>query len=468
MTTRRAALGTLLGGAAAGLAAEGRKPNLIVILADDMGYGDVGCYGSPDVPTPHIDSIARNGVRFTDGYVSAAVCSPSRAALLTGRYQQRFGHEFNSGPVPRETEIGFGLSHKEKIIPQLIKPAGYVSGAFGKWHLGVRPGYHPLERGFDEYFGFLPGGNDYITAKTTGARSVAADGRDGRVPIRRANALVRGKEVVEDDRYFTDALGAEAVSFIDRHKNQPFFLYLAFNAIHTPLQATEKYLSRFTGISNEKHRMLAAMTAAMDDAIGGVLAQVRQQGLDKDTMIVFLSDNGCPEQTGAGTNGPLNGEKVSYFEGGIRVPFMMQWPGRLPAGQVFTHPVVSRDIFPTFARGAGISLPKDVEFDGVDLAPHITNKVARVPHESLFWRAGQGFAVRNGNWKLVGFGSNYTRLFDLSKDLGERDDLASKHPEIVKELKSDWSAWSAKMAKPAWPPRYRKVVVNGDKLNWEL
>jgi len=273
---------------------------------------------------------------------------------------------------------------------------------------------------------------------------------------------------IEDDRYFTDALGAEAASFVERNKSNPFFVYLAFNAVHTPLQATEKYLDRFATIKNEKHRMLAAMTASMDDAVGTVLAKVRQHGLEKDTMIVFLSDNGCPKMTGAGTNGPLNGEKVSYFEGGIRVPFILQWTGRLPAGEVYRHPVVSRDILPTFAQAAGISLPNAVEFDGVDLQPYLTRKVSRPPHETLFWRAGAGRAVRKGKWKLLRFGDDYTRLFDLSKDLGERNDLSSKHPEVVRELKREFDNWSAKMAKPAWPPRYREVMVNGDKLNWEL
>ena len=372
---RQFLLSSLFGGAV-GYGATGRKPNLIVFLADDLGYGDIACYGSPDVPTPHIDSIARNGVRCTDAYVSAAVCSPSRAALLTGRYQQRFGHEFNSGSVQREAEVGFGLPRGERIIPQYLKPAGYVSAMFGKWHLGVRPGYHPIERGFDEYFGFLPGGNDYITSKTPGARAVASDDQDGRIPAKRASSLVRGMNPIEDDRYFTDALGAEAASFVERNKSNPFFVYLAFNAIHTPLQATDKYLDRFATIKNEKHRMLAAMTAAMDEAVGTVLAKVKQHGLEKDTMIIFLSDNGCPKMTGAGTNGPLNGEKVSYFEGGIRVPLILRWPGVIATGRLSAAPVTSVDFFPTFLEMTGRPAVRDAVIDGVSLLPHLRGGAA--------------------------------------------------------------------------------------------
>ena len=302
------------------LAAQPRRPNLIVILADDMGYGDLGCYGSPDVPTPHIDSLARQGTRFTDAYVSCAVCSPSRASLLTGLYQHRFGHEFNSGPIEREAQINFGLPPGQRILPQFLKPAGYRSMAVGKWHLGVRKGYHPLERGFDEFFGFLTGGNSFITTRTPNAVAVASDGDGGRIPASRPDPVRHGHKPVDEHRYLTDAFAAEALSFIDRNRANPFFLYFAPNAIHTPLHALQRYVDRVASIANEKHRLLAAMTVALDDAVGAILARLRQHGLDRNTLIVFLSDNGCPVLTGAGSNAPLNGEKVTYYEGGIRVP----------------------------------------------------------------------------------------------------------------------------------------------------
>ncbi len=459
MLTRRLFLGSSLA-----LTAQPRRPNLIVILADDMGYGDIGCYGSPDVPTPNIDALARAGTRFTDAYVSCAVCSPSRAALLTGRYQHRFGHEFNSGPIERETEINFGLTARELIIPQHLKAHGYRSMAVGKWHLGVRPGFHPQERGFDEFFGFLTGGNAFITKQTPSGRAVGADGDGARIPAKRADPIRRGNDPVEEDRYLTDAFGDEAVKFIDRNKANPFFLYLAPNAIHTPLHAIDKYIDRVVGIKSEKHRLLAAMTVALDDTVAAVMAKLKQTGQDRNTLVVFLSDNGCPVVTGAGTNGPLNGEKATYYEGGIRVPFILHWPGRVPAGKVYSKPVVSRDILPTFLAAANIKV--STAFDGVNLLPFLNNNAT--PHDALFWRGGKGRAVRKGKWKLLEYGDQLSQLFNLETDLGERTDLSAKHPEIVKDLRASWNAWSAQMAKPAWPPRSRDITVNGLKLNWEL
>lgn len=466
MLSRRGALQSLGGLALA--QAPARKPNFVILFADDLGYGDIGCFGSPDVPTPHIDSLARNGVRCTDGYVSAAVCSPSRAALLTGRYQHRFGHEFNSGPPEREARVNFGLPPGVKILPQMLTPAGYVSGMFGKWHLGVRPGYHPLERGFDEFYGFLPGANAFITERTAGGRSVATSDGNENIPATRAEPILRGKQPVEEDRYLTEALAAEATGFIERHRRDPFLLYLPFNAVHTPLHATDRYVDRFASIKNVKHRHLAAMTAAMDDAIGAVLRKLRETGLEENTLIFFLSDNGCPVITGAGTNAPLSGEKVTYYEGGIRVPFIAQWKGRLPAGVTYRYPVVSRDIAPTFLAAAGVEPPADAPFDGVDLLPYFRGQTIRAPHRELFWRCGPARAVRRGRWKLLEFGNDFTRLFDLAADIGEKQDLASRQPWIAGDLRAAFARWEETVMKAAWPPRYRELTVHGVTLNWEL
>ena len=463
MITRRSFIGSAF---AAVAAAQTRKPNLIVILADDMGYGDIGCYGSPDVPTPNIDALSKSGVRFTDGYVSCAVCSPSRVALLTGQYQHRHGHEFNSGSPEREGQVGFGVPRSAKLLPAHLKPAGYTSIAIGKWHLGVRPGYHPLERGFDEFFGFLTGGNAFITAKTPGGNSIASEDNAAKIPEERDAPIYRGHNAVPEDRYLTDAFMAEALAFIDRNKAKPFFVYLAPNAIHTPLHATAKYLDRVANVKGVKHRQLAAMTVALDDGVGEVVAAVRKAGIENDTLVVFLSDNGSPIVTGAGSNGPLNGEKATYYEGGIRVPFMMSWKGRIPAGLTEKRPVVSRDIAPTFLAAAGIKA--DREFDGVDLLPFVTGKNKGQPHDALFWRGGKARAVRKGNWKLLEFGEDYSKLYDLAADLGEREDQSAKRPEVVRELRAAWKAWSDQMKPAAWPPRYRKVTVNGVELNWEL
>ena len=466
MLTRRDALRGLAAAPLA-LAQPSRKPNLVILFADDMGYGDISCYGSPDVPTPHIDALARQGARFTDGYVSAAVCSPSRVALLTGRHQQRFGHEFNSGPPEREGQVNFGLPKNATILPQMLKPHGYRSAIFGKWHLGVRDGYHPLQRGFDEFVGFLPGGNDFVTRRTPGAQIAAVRGEGERMPEQRQHTLLRGHTPFQDDRYLTDLLAEEGVEFIQRNRANQFFLYLSFNAIHTPLQATARYMDRFPTIKNPKHRVLAAMTAALDDAVGAVMAKLRESNLDRDTMVVFMSDNGCPVITGAGTNHPLNGEKVTYFEGGIRVPYVLRWPGRVPSGLTYRQPAVSRDIVPTFLEAAGISAPDGIRFDGANLLPYLNGR-AGAPHQALFWRAGNGRAVRMGKWKLVEFGDSYSRLFDLEKDIGEKNDLSASHPAEVRKLRDGWKAWSDTMATPAWPARYRELTVNGETLTWEL
>lgn len=465
MLTRRSLLNTLF---VSPLLAQTRKPNFVILFADDMGYGDVKCFGSPDVPTPNIDSIAANGIQFTDGYSSCAVCSPSRAALLTGRYQHRFGHEFNPGEAAREAEVNFGLPHSEKVLPQYLKPAGYRSAVIGKWHLGIREGYHPLDRGFDEYFGFLGGANDYGTTETPGAREVPAAGKKKAIPAKRQGQIFRNREKVDEPRYLTEAFADEAAKFIDRNRNNPFLLYLPFNAIHGPFQATDKYLKRFSGIQNVRHRWVAAMTSALDDAVGQVLSKLRETGLEQNTVIFFLSDNGSPLISGGGSNGPLSGEKCSYFDGGIRVPFLGQWKGRWPAGKKVSHPVVSRDILPTFLAAAGISLPKDREYDGVDLTPFVTGRSTAAPHDALYWRAGTGHAVRMGKWKLVEYGGNRTRLYDLSADIGEKKDLSASKPEVVKELRQMWESWSNKMAKPRWPARYRELTINGETVTWEL
>lgn len=474
METRRAAIKTLLG-ATAGLAgfsrpARGeRRPNFVVILADDLGYGDVGCYGSPDVPTPHIDSIARNGYRFTDGYVSAAVCSPSRAGLLTGRHQQRYGHEFNTGPAGRDRQEHLGLPLGEVTLPQILQKAGYKTGIVGKWHLGMNPEFHPMSRGFDEYFGFLFGANSYLTGRTPDGQVVQTGEETAAIAEQRREPVFRGREPVEEHQYLTEAFGREAVSYIGRHKNDPFFLYLAFNAVHEPLQATTRYLDRFANIKDQRHRMLAAMTSAMDDNIGAVLKKLRETGLEKDTIVFFLSDNGCPIYTRAGTNGPLNGSKITYFEGGIRVPFAMQWPGVIPGGRTYRNPVVSRDILPTLVAAAGAALPKDREYDGVDLLPYLTGRNNASPHDILFWRSGDVFAARKGNWKLIQAGGKATRLYDLSSDLGEKNDRSAAEAGVVRELRAALKQWNTKLVPPRWKPRsVVNLPVNGEKFVWSV
>lgn len=421
--------------------------NIVILFADDLGYGDIGCYGNKVVPTPYIDSIANNGVRCSDAYVTAAVCAPSRAGLLTGRYQQRFGFEFNMyGPH-------LGLPDTETTLAEFLKKKGYVTGIVGKWHLGVDHKFHPMERGFDEYFGFRCGTAVYaepaqpgiITVPLRKGKKIAPSLRRKSVPIE------RNKQAVDEKEYLTDALAREAVAFIERHQKNPFFLYVPFNAVHTPFQATKKYYDRFATIENEKLRIYAAMTSALDDAVGAILKKLRQVGLEKNTLVFFLSDNGAFTRLGVGNNGPLRGDKTTYFEGGIRVPFLVQWPGYIPAGKVYRQPVSTLDILPTVLTAIGTEVPKNC--DGVDLLPHLTGKKETSPHEILFWRAGPSFAVRQGHWKIVKVEDRTACLYDLSTDLSEKNDVAKENPEVVQGMLKALSEWEKQLKPPMWPAR---------------
>lgn len=416
-----------------------RPPNILVIVADDLGYGDLGCHGGKDIPTPNIDSIAASGVRCTSGYVSGPYCSPTRAGLLTGRYQQRYGHEFNPGP-PSDANVEVGLSLAETTLADRLKAAGYATGMVGKWHLGHAEKFNPVNRGFQEYFGFLGGAHAYHPGGK-------ADG---------ANSIMRGTKPVEEPEYLTDAFGREAVAYIDRHQKDPFFLYLTFNAVHTPMQAPPKVLERFAaGIADEKRRTYAAMLASMDDAVGAVLAKLRATGLEEQTLIFFVSDNGGPTGANASRNTPLSGNKSSTWEGGIRVPFLMQWKGTLPAGKVYEQPVIQLDIHPTALAAAGAPMPAEKPLDGVDLLPFLSGKKEGAPHAALFWRFGDQTAVRAGNFKLLGQ-KGAQQLFDLSADIGETKDLSAQQPEKLKELKAAYDAWNAGLVAPAWGKGKRK------------
>ena len=416
-------------------AADARRPNVIFIVADDLGYADVGFNGCKDIPTPHIDSLAKSGVRLSNGYVSHPFCSPTRAGLLTGRYQQRFGHENNPAYLPEDATVGLPLT--ETLLPRVLKDAGYATGAIGKWHLGAAPVFHPNERGFSEYFGFIGGGHIYLPAGKGGAEYT--------IP------LVRNHEPLPLEGYMTDVLSHEAAAFIGRHKSEPFFLYVAYNAVHTPLQAPEKYLSRFAGITDERRRTYAAMTSAMDDGVGEVLGALREHQLDQDTLIFFFSDNGGPPPAVAPTdNTPLRGHKGNVFEGGIRVPFVARWAGHLPEGRVLEEPVIALDLFATAAALAGTKPVAGHPLDGVDLLPYLLGEKKELPARPLFWRTGGGktWAVREGRYKLLQQDAPLPQLYDLASDLSEKTDLAAKQPEIVARLVKTWQAWNAQLVPP--------------------
>jgi len=434
-----------------------RKPNIVVILADDLGYAGIGVQGCADIPTPHIDSIAAAGIRCTDGYVTCPVCAPTRAGLLTGRYQQRFGFEHNPGPEAAAA-ANFGLPREEPTLAERLRAAGYATGMVGKWHVGYREGLRPSERGFDEFFGFLSGATNYLPGRA------------------RSDRILRGTKPVQEREYLTTAFGREAEAFIDRHATHPFFLYLAFNAVHSPLEATDAYRDRVADISDPKRRTHAAMLVAMDDAVGRTLEALRRHKLERDTLVIFLSDNGGPTPQTTSSNAPLRGYKGQVTEGGIRVPFLLRWTGRLPAGRVYREPIASLNIVPTALAAAGAPASGEKRLDGVNLLPFLAGGRGGAPHEQLTWRFGEQAAIRKGDWKLLRARGGPWELYNLREDIGEKKNLASSEGRRVRELEGAWNAWNAQLKPPAWrreggragaarggvEERFRMLDRNGD------
>jgi arylsulfatase A-like enzyme len=414
------------------------KPNVIIILTDDQGYGDVGFNGCKDIPTHNIDRIANNGVVFTNGYASYCVCAPSRAGLLTGRYQDRFGYSRN--PLYRPFDENIGLPVSEQMLPEYLKQAGYNTMAIGKWHLGVHEKFRPYNRGFNEFFGFLGGGHRYFSEEYDISNQDSAKNEAQSYRTK----LVRNKSVVEEKDYLTDVLSNEAVSFIERNKEQPFFLYMAYNAPHAPLQATEKYLNRFSHITNPKRKTYAAMVSAVDDGVGLILDKLNQLGLTENTIVIFLSDNGGPENDNGSDNGPLRAGKSSLFEGGIRVPFAMQWPRQIKANTKYEQPVISLDIFATVAANIGkIAAPKN-ELDGVNLLPYLTGAKQGPPHEYLFWRQfdQKNYAIlHQSGFKEVTLKDSSFNLYNLKADIGEKSNINDKEMTLAfAQQRKKWEA----------------------------
>ena len=419
------------------------RPNVLVLFADDLGYADLGIQGATDIPTPHIDSIGRNGVRFTSGYVSSPMCSPSRAGLLTARSQSRFGHDINWEPDwPTRPDDPRGLPLGEKTIADQLKSLGYRTGIVGKWHLGEAPPFHPHRRGFDEFFGFISGGHNYFTGNYRSSP-----------PLNHYNTLLErdGVPQAATPGYLTTVLGEESAAFIHRNKERSWFLQASFNAPHTPLQATPELLARVQSIGDEKRRTYAAMVVGLDDAVGRILGQLRDDGLEEKTLVFFLSDNGGPPEDNASRNLPLRGRKGQMWEGGIRVPFLAQWKNVLPAGKTYDRPVSSMDILPTALAAGGGSGTGVQPLDGVDLLPYLKGEQTGDPHEMLFWRIAERdiWAVREGDHKLVKQGDKI-RLYDLARDIGESQDISDTRPDIHERLKKAHEAWSATLPEPLW------------------
>ncbi len=449
IATIAAGAALMLTGGRVELAAQVRPPNIVVIVTDDMGYADIGLHGSRDIPTPHIDALMRGGTRFTDAYVSGPFCSPTRAGLMTGRYPQRFGHEFNVPGAAAE----LGLPFTEITLADRLKAAGYRTGIFGKWHLGSGERFHPMSRGFDEFFGFLGGAHSYMDGDQYGADPIL----DGRKPV-------------GDITYLTDMLASRADDFIRRHRAQPFFLYLAFNAVHTPMETLDSYRARFANIADPQRQTYAAMLSAMDDAIGKTMAALSRERLDSNTLVVFLNDNGGPTMAGTTVNGssnaPLRGSKRQTWEGGIRVPFAFRWTGHIPAGRVNTNPIIQLDVLPTVLTAARIAVEPSWNLDGVNLLPLLTGTSQARPHETLYWRLGNHMAIRQGDWKLVktNEGALQTGLFEtieslagaglynLANDIGETKNLAASESAKARELAEAWLRWNKELVKPTWGP----------------
>jgi arylsulfatase A-like enzyme len=474
-----------------------QRVNVVLIVADDLGRADVSTYPEGRVETPNLDRLARAGVTYEAGYVTAALCSPSRAALLTGRSQQRFGHEgqphdryARSGleylwmktfmatddwrvlrwSAPDEADVQRqGLPASELTLAELLKRAGYATGMFGKWHLGWAPEFQPHRRGFDDFYGFYEAYSLY--AAPTDRADIVEQHLDefsdrfiwgrGRGDI---SAVVRNGVPTEEPGYLTDRFTDEAIAFIDRHRAEPFFLYVPYQNPHTPFQVKRSDHDRFPHEKDPVRRAYLALISSLDQSVGRLLDALEERGLAEDTLVIFLSDNGGALYTRATSNAPFQGGKFTLFEGGLRVPYTMRWPGHIPAGLRYAEPVSSLDVVATVAGAVGLPLPADRPYDGVDLLPFLRGERAGSPHRALHWRAGYTSAVRQGSLKLIrDRQAGLTALFDLARDPGEQHDLAASRPGDVKALEASLDAWGGECREPLWPAvmDYRFVADDG-------
>ena len=434
-----------------------RQPNIVLLFADDAGYADFGFHGSTTISTPNLDELARTGVLFSQGYVSDPTCGPSRAGLITGRYQQGFGFEENNVPgfmSANSAELGdeMGLPVDEVTMADHLKALGYATAMFGKWHLGHGDQFHPLERGFDEFVGFRGGARSYFAYP------------DGRAD-RPENRLERGfGEYREHDGYLTDALADEAVAFIERSADRPFFVFLSFNAVHTPMEAAEPDLALFPELTGLR-RQLAAMTLALDRASGTLLDRLDELGLSENTIVVFTNDNGGPTDRNGSSNYPFAGTKSNHLEGGIRVPLVMRWPAKLSAGDVYGNPVSTLDLLPTFYAAAGGDLASLGDIDGVNLLPFVRGESRGRPHKTLFWKKDVRAAVRDGDWKLLRFADRPPELYNLDGDRAEQNNLAADNPERVATLFQKLFAWEQTLERSRWTLKREYEQYDVDRMD---
>ena len=416
-----------------------QKPNIIIFMADDMGYADAGFTGAKDIKTPNLDQLASSGVIFTHGYANHPFCGPSRAALLSGRYPYRFGFETNPAYDPANPFMG--ISPDEKLFPERLQEAGYVTGAIGKWHLGAAEPFHPNNRGFDYFYGFLGGGHDYFRIDLT-----------KRVWEAYLQGLVRNDKPAGFDGYLTTALSRDAARFVERNKDNPFFLYIAYNAPHQPLQAPEEDIARYAHIKDKKRRVYAAMVDVMDRGIGEVVTALKEHNLYENTLIFFLSDNGGPQPSAknpkggnASSNKPFRGGKGNFYDGGVHVPFIACWPAKIKSGSTYEFPVNSLDIARTAVEVGGGDAKTGPVMEGADLIPYILGEKKDAPHEAIFWRGGTGVnwaILTSDKTKLVDDrDSDKAELFYLPDDIAESTDIINQQAERANSLASMWKKW---------------------------
>jgi arylsulfatase A-like enzyme len=422
-------------------------PNIVLILADDLGYGDIGAYGGKVVPTPNIDRLAREGVRFTDAYVTCPACAPSRLSIMSGAYTHWFGMTWN------DDRSAHKLPDSQRLLPELLRGAGYRTASIGKWNI-VRP----AAQVFDEVHDFIEWESDYLPqpdGRYVGSNSTTSAG------VRSSKTQGWGRE---GDEYLTDRLGRQAVEFIGRQGSNPFFLYVGFNAVHSPWQGRARDRERFAHLPHEVLQLYASMIAALDDGVGRILTALREHRLEENTIVVFLSDNGpakgspriegwkadWPKELIVGSAGPLRGAKTDLFEGGIREPLLVRWPRQFKADTEFRAPVIANDLLPTFCAAAGVSVPASTRVDGVNLLPFLRGERRDLPHETLYWKIKSAAALRRGEWKLVMLAPDWKlQLYNLREDIGETRDVAGENRERVKELYAAWSKWNEPLPAPA-------------------
>ncbi|AXT50231.1 N-acetylgalactosamine-6-sulfatase [Aquimarina sp. BL5] len=426
-----------------------KPPNIIVILTDDQGWRDVGFNGATDIPTKNLDRLAKEGTIFSNGYVSHPYCSPSRAGLLTGRYQARFGHDCNL-PYKDDNDASIGTPLSEIMISEALKKQGYTTSAIGKWHVGDHPDLHPNKQGFDHWFGFPGGNTNYWGFPENYLKTIYRNGK----PVDRKNLS-----------YLTDDFTNEAVNFIDKNDDKPFFIYLAYNAPHAPDQTTKKYLENTKHIENAERSIYGAMVNGVDIGVGKIDSTLVAKGIKDNTLIVFLSDNGGRKKVA--DNQPNRGYKGMLFEGGIKVPFFMTWKNGIKNDKIYKNPVSALDIFPTLLNIAGGNAKDEPQLDGKDLLPYLNNETEK-PHNLLFWRSSGGFeyAVRKDNFKLYKSAfKGKTLLFDLEKDPNENFDISDENVTKIKELNKAYANWDSKNINPNWYDPHPENVLK-DKENY--